>query len=102
MEKKNNQFIVVLVRLGTCYQMPKAYWKQRVHVIVWQRFCELARLRIAYYLSLLPDLVRHLMFTGLYQNPGKSVNWILLVISIPLCQTSCPLRTVHCKNNFVA
>ncbi len=30
------------------------------------------------------------------RNPGKSVNWLLLlIISLPLCQTSCPLRTVH-------
>ena len=28
-------------------------------------------------------------------NPGKSVNWLLLVITISLCQTSCLLRTVH-------
>ncbi len=28
-------------------------------------------------------------------NPGRSVYWLLLVTSLPLCQTSCPLRTVH-------
>ncbi len=26
---------------------------------------------------------------------GKSVNWLLLVITIPLCQTSCPLKTIY-------
>ena len=32
---------------------------------------------------------------------AKSVNWLLLlVISLPLCQTSCPLRTVHYRRIF--
>ena len=30
-----------------------------------------------------------------FANPGKSINWLLLGISIPLSLTSCPLRTVH-------
>ncbi len=94
----------------------------RYVLIVWQRFCEPARLRIAYFLSVcvsvLP-LFRVLFATPCLQvkvyqiicdsistciatirNPCKSVNWLLLlVISLPLCQTSCPLRTVHYFRN---
>ncbi len=41
---------------------------------------------------MIPCVVSH----ATKRNPGKSVNWLfLLVNSLPLCQTSCPLRTVH-------
>ncbi len=33
--------------------------------------------------------------SGQIAGPVKSVHCLLLVISVPLCQTSCPLRTVH-------
>ncbi len=93
------------------------FWYVRWKVIVWQRFCEPARLRIAYcpwlagwlagWLSCPTSagnlLLHNRTFCSLLRNvkvipitnPGKSVNWLLLVTSIPLCQTSCPLRTVH-------
>ncbi len=69
----------------------------KVKVIICQRFCKLTRLvRIAYCLCFRVWIVGHFKL-----NPGKSVYWLSLVISIPLCQTSCPMRTVHYSPSLV-
>ncbi len=33
--------------------------------------------------------------SGQITDPVKFAYWLLLVIVIPHCQTSCPLRTIH-------
>ena len=79
-------------------------------VIVWQRFCDLARLRVEHCLcvcSSVRNLVRLFclyvclaLFPKTIVRPttrGVPKAYAFLVISIPLCQTSCSLRTVHYK-----
>ena len=77
-------------------------------VIVWQRFYELARLRIAYCPWVCPSvcvpcLVRHLRLTRMYSPvlktwvSGRQAPYKCTIVIVALCQTSCPLRTVHYK-----
>ncbi len=79
--------------------------------IIWQMFCEPARLRIANCLSMCVlwesshcceyHRICDSISIANIRNPGKSVNCLLLlVIRLPLCQTSCPLRTVHYFQTF--
>ncbi len=87
---------------------------QKGRILVWQRFCEPARLRITYsqwvsvttlpYFSVLYDshidLFQAFKIMYMYQFSlilAHDVFFCLFVfaIDLSLCQTSCPLRTVH-------
>ncbi len=73
---KNNQEIQILTHCWTLHKCLLSFEICQIIqerdksslFIVWQRFCEPARLRIAYclsiYASVIPCLVRHLMFTS--------------------------------------
>ncbi len=64
-------------------------------IIVWQRFCEPVRLRIAYCPSLSCEPADSIMDAGWKYGSLESAHLRGSVICLSLCQTSCPLRTVH-------
>ena len=71
-------------------------------LIVWQRFCEPARLRIAYcpWVRVSVRVLYRIQKVPAKNDPALFIHILRqtpckFTIVIALCQTSCPLRTVH-------